>query len=1314
MVMRVLKYVVPGVVLLGLVLLFGAGYWLLRTPEGARWTLAAVSRWTPVTLEAEAIRGRLWGDLELDGLQVFWPGGEARSDALRLRWRPGDLRALRLAVMELDLGRLEIVWDAAEEPPPPAVEPEEQPLRLAWPRLEGLPLRVVLLVERLQAEQVSFGARGTAPQVLADVRLALGWQDGEVSLQDLALAGDFGRIEAQARARLTEPFLSAELRWQDEPAALDIDGVELSLELREVSGLVVGGPVTVQLYAAGAPLVQLEGRLALHEMALSFEELLLARSGAADRVRGTASVDWSGRDLQFAANLNLENLNLEPELGWATDLSGRLEVQGDLAAYAGSIDLRNARPGWEDLALAALVRGSAEDLSLSDIRARWLDGSLSGDLDMHWSAGFFLDARLSGAGLDPGVIEGAPAGRLNFDLVSALQLPPGEDLSVTAAGQLRDSHLLDQPFDAHFDLLWAEEDLHLHALHLQTEGVELEALGRLSEAVHFTALVEDFAVLLPDLSGSARAEGRVVLRDGRPGGEIRAEGSDLAIADLRLARWQLQADLRDLEAPGNIEASLWDMRHGDIRLREVEAQFAGLIEEHAIDLRLDWGTGRLRSTARGGWYDEAWRGEIARLQGEERALGAWWFAQPVRIEAGAQLVELAGLVLEAETGGVLRLDGAFAPEEFSGDLHGSWQAFNLELLNPWLPDMQLAGDTSGELEVRIHSAERLDLAAEIELATQVALETGIIEVREAALTLGWDAQGLAARALVRVDDAGTLTLVVASDDPGAPRIPERGDIEAHWSGVALEDLAARFYLPLDLWGALSADLSGNWDADLNVALRGALRIAEGGLRWRDEDGEITAALQTAQLDWQWQGADLVGELDVLLSDFGAVQGNFQLPLPARLPTAFDEAAPLAARLRVQVREHGLLATFMPGLVDETAGDLRADLQVGGSWATPVFSGDFSLTGAGAILPATGVVLRELELHGELDGQQVRLSSFGVRSGRGRLDGRGLVQLDDWALQSYSFEIAGRDFQVADLPELEIRINPDLRIEGALDRLRVSGEVRVPLFVVTGWQARTPVSPSPDVVFVNGEELEPERGLPLDLDLNLRVILGESVVIKLAGLDARLGGDLTLTMSERNDVLGTGEIRVIQGHYAAYGLRLPITRGRLFFPGGPVERPTLDILALRTVGEVRAGVQVSGTPQVPVVRLYSEPGMPDTDVLSYIVLGRPMGAGQGQVDALMLAAGALLSQGESAALQDRLRRRLGIDVFEVHGGEGEIEAAMVTIGKYLTPDLYISFGQSLFGETNVARMRYSITERWQIESQVGEVSGADLFYRLEFR
>ena len=1312
MVTRILKYALLIFVVLGLGLLLWAGHWLLRTPEGVRWTFAAVSRWTPAELEAEEIEGRLWGDLRLRNVQVAWPGGEARSDALRLRWQPRELAALRLVVHELDLGHLEILWDAADKPEPRPAEPE--PVHLSWPQVEGTALRFAVQVARLHAAQVSFGARGTSPQVLRDLEVALGWREGEVTVEGLGVSGAFGRIEGDLRALLTEPRLAAEIHWQGPQAAVEIDGARLSLNLSEASGLVVEGPFTLSLTASDAPHFSAKGRMELAEMGLRLADLQLARAAAPDRIRGWAAVDWSEVAPQFSTHLQIERLNLVSELDQPTDISGTLEARGDLQAYEGRIQLRNARAGWEGVELSALVSGSAEDLKLREIEAHWLAGILTGEVAMHWRDGLFLDAWLEGAGLDPAVVEGAPQGLMNFDVEAALRLPAGEALSVTAAGRLRESLLLERALAGSFDLSWIGEDLHLHALELQGEGIELEAAGRLSEELHFAAVVENFAALLPNLEGSARADGRVVVRDGRAGGEIRASGADLALDELRLAGWQLDAELADLEAPVRISISLTDLRQGDLRLREVEANLVGLLEEHSLALRADWGTGWMNAEAHGGWVDAAWRGEIASLHGHERGLGAWRFVQPTLLNAGAARLELSGLALAAEAGGVLRLDGDFDPQEFSGFLEGSWRDFNLELLNPWLPDMQLAGATTGDVDVRIHSAERLDVFGELDLFAQIALEKAIIEVEQAALELAWDGQGLAARAQVSVTDAGALRLQLTSDQPGAPRLPARGQMEADWSGVELADLADRMLLPLDLWGALGAEMAGGWDADLNLDLGGAVRVNEGGLRWRDEDGEIIAALQTADLTWHWRGEDLRGELDLRLADYGELLGDFRLPLPARLPTALDETAPLQAALRLQVREHGLLATFLPGLADETAGEVRADLQIGGSWLSPELSGNFSLTDAGAILPATGIVLRELELHGELDGQQVRITSFGVRSGPGRLDGSGIVHFDGWNFASFNARLAGQNFQVADLPELEIRVNPDLRLEGGLDRLLVGGEVRIPLFIVTGWQARTPVSPSADVVFVNGEELEPQQDLPFDLDLNLRLVLGESVVIKLAGLDARLGGDLTLTTSERNAIIGSGEIRVVQGHYAAYGLRLPITRGRLFFPGGPVERPTLDILALRTVGEVRAGVQVSGTPQVPVVRLYSEPGMPDTDILAYIVLGRPLGAGQGQVDALMLAAGALLSQGESAAMQDKLRRRLGIDVFEVQAGNGEVEAAMVTIGKYLTPDLYISFGQSLFGQGNVARMRYSLTEKWQIESQLGEVSGADLFYRLEFR
>ncbi len=57
--------------------------------------------------------------------------------------------------------------------------------------------------------------------------------------------------------------------------------------------------------------------------------------------------------------------------------------------------------------------------------------------------------------------------------------------------------------------------------------------------------------------------------------------------------------------------------------------------------------------------------------------------------------------------------------------------------------------------------------------------------------------------------------------------------------------------------------------------------------------------------------------------------------------------------------------------------------------------------------------------------------------------------------------------------------------------------------------------------------------------------------------------------------------------------------------------------------------------------------------------------------------------------------------------------MVTVGKYLTPKLYFSYGRSLFTEGNLFRLRYDIYKKWQIETQTGSVSGVDLYYNIEF-
>ncbi|WP_305042124.1 translocation/assembly module TamB domain-containing protein [Geoalkalibacter sp.] len=1311
MVKRLLLISALLVTALLLAVLLGGGHWLLRTPEGLRWLLASVSRWTPVTVSAEQIEGALWGELRLKELQVSWPGGEALSDALLLRWQPAALVRRRLSVDELDLGRVEVRWQAPE--PAPLVVEEREVFELAWPQLDdGLP-GITAVIGALRAERLALGSRDAEPLVLSEIHVGLGWQDGVLEARDLGVTGDFGRLSGDLGLGLVVPRFQGALQWRGSTPVAGVDGCRLDLDLVPDGALVARGPLAIALTEADAPRFAAQGRLELAATALSLADLTLRRANAPDEVRGHASLDWRDGP-RYQAQLELRQVDLGPEIGWVTALSGTLEAQGDFVDYAGRLDLANALSGWEKARLQAEVKGDTRGLGLKDIQAQWLGGTLAGQVDMDWQTGFALDAKLAGRRLDPSVIDGAPAGRLNLDVQGGLRVSPEAGLSAGASGRFLDSLLFERPFAGEFAADWEQDDLIVHALQLTGEGLHLEAAGRLAQKLDVALTVESLAVLVPELEGSARAEGWLALRDGRPGGELQAEGAGLRVADLRLERWQVRADLPNPQAPGRISARLDDLRQGELRLRQVDAEVAGLIDEHQLQLALAWSAGSVRTQARGGWREGAWRGVVESLSGEDRDLGGWRTLQPATLTAGPAELKIADLLIAADGGGDLRLDAALIPEPLSGFAEVSWRRFNLEHFNYWLSGMQLGGETAGDVELRLHSSERLDLFGDLSVSGMLATEGGILDLEQGGVSFAWDGSGLELSGNARLADFGALRWQLASPQPGAPLLPETGRLEAAWDGMELAVLAEYLPVPVELRGRLEGELSGTWGPDLTLDLAGGLRVNEGHLRWHGEDGEIGAELRSAALDWSWRGDAFAGQVDLRLADYGEARGDFRLPLPARLPTAFDDEAPLSAHLTAQVRERGLLATFLPGLADETAGDLQANLSIGGSARAPEFGGDFALTGAGALLPATGTSLRDLELRGELAAQQLRITSFGVTSGPGRLEGRGQVDFRNWQFASFQFQLDGSNFQVADLPEVEIRVSPALRLDGAPGRLNVGGEVRVPLFVVTGWQARTPVQRSPDVIIVDGEGPEPERELPFALALNLRLLLGESVVIKLHGLDARLGGDLTLLTNERNAVIGRGEIRVEQGHYSSYGIRLPITRGRLFFPGGPVERPTLDILAMRTIGEVKAGVQVSGTPQVPVVKLYSEPGMPDTDILAYIVLGRPLGAGQGQVDALMLAAGALLSQGESAAMQDKLQRRLGIDVFEVQAGDGDVAGSMVTIGKYLTPDLYISFGQSLFGEGNVARMRYSLTESWQVESQLGEVSGADLFYRLEFR
>lgn len=115
-------------------------------------------------------------------------------------------------------------------------------------------------------------------------------------------------------------------------------------------------------------------------------------------------------------------------------------------------------------------------------------------------------------------------------------------------------------------------------------------------------------------------------------------------------------------------------------------------------------------------------------------------------------------------------------------------------------------------------------------------------------------------------------------------------------------------------------------------------------------------------------------------------------------------------------------------------------------------------------------------------------------------------------------------------------------------------------------------------------------------------------------------------------------------------------------------------------------------------------MSDSDVLAYIILGRLFKSGEekDQQDLLLKAAEALLALSPSSgSLQRQLRDHLGIDTIGLETTSvGEVSYSLITVGKYLSPNLYVAFGRSLFISHNYMLARYNFLKNWHIESKMG--------------
>ena len=224
---------------------------------------------------------------------------------------------------------------------------------------------------------------------------------------------------------------------------------------------------------------------------------------------------------------------------------------------------------------------------------------------------------------------------------------------------------------------------------------------------------------------------------------------------------------------------------------------------------------------------------------------------------------------------------------------------------------------------------------------------------------------------------------------------------------------------------------------------------------------------------------------------------------------------------------------------------------------------------------------------------------------------------------------------------------------------------------------------------------------MPLEANISIELGDKVTLVGFGLNATLSGQLAVRESPGDPTLGSGQIQVA-GIYKAYGQDLKIETGRLLFASTPLANPQLNIIAVRDLAEVDARLQVTGTAERPILTVSSDPPLPQTQALSYLITGKPLSeVGQGEGD-LVTSAARSLGGAAGNLLAKNIGKRLGIDEIGIEDSQ-EIGGSAFTVGQYLSPRLYLSYGVGLFEPGQVVTLRYRISDKWSLEGSQGPLN-----------
>lgn len=1321
-----------------------------------------------VPLQGLSLELRAQGrELSLEALELAFPRSKLAAEG-----RLGDLYdpVLDLRVVSgLDLGE---VLDFFEVEPSvagtldgkvhltgpldsPRVEAEFESTDLQWHQRQPAHLKLGLNWDS------EAGRLGLRPLVF---RSSLGDLDGELTLYLDPGAGE-SHIRLQA-ANLDLERLSAELGSPVSIASrgrLELEGTWPGLDLLRFRGrgnlraqslrappkenrLPLAGALALELEPFRARLdlsalevlgARLQGRLLVHS-----PRLLEAPAQA--QVEGPVKVQIEDLvEVLTQAGAFLGDQSLLPPLPLAGPLQLALQFRGTLEGPSFSSRLQSAglRVGkLEEVGLQGELDYDGERLRISDTFLRWREQGLhlEGLVSLGPDPSFTLGVRLEDLGIET-LLEAA---RMDWPLGGRLQ------------GELAARGTWQQP----------QARLSLNVSDLQMFGRPFAALGLEAELAEGQVSLERLSLRQtgePDGGGSLQAQGRYHLQAGRYAVSLRAD-------DLRL---------QDLPVPEGIslegELSLQAEGEGDLDepLLDLELEVSGLRVEQQIvgDLRA---AGSLRGSH---WSLE---GGVSGMALEFQGSGETAAPYPLQLRVAARDLDLSSLPLPVPEGQTW--SGILAGEvRAAGDVQ-NWREGRVEVRIPRLQAslgghrVQLESPLRAELtpgQFRLEPLVVSSANSRVEVEGRLSLDRpappGEIRVQgdldladlagffpaaaeldpQGRMVLRGELRGDLQRLEPRLEislSGGRIQLPAARlplEDVGLEAGLEEGSLVVRRLGARLGEgtLEARAALPLEFvppdWPLPFVKAGGPARLQVQVEdlqlgsfrflpedISGLVFVGVEAEASRPELESLTARVEFGRLELDLAGYRVAQDSPSrLLLQRGSLQvERFQLS-GAGTRVGLQGGTRLGETPLLDLRLEGRADAAMLGLLAgglQSSGEVRFELEAGGTPGTPRLAGYLEMEGGGWSLTAPRVQAQNVDFRIRLLPDRLEVERFEGELNGGTLQVTGGAGLSGMELGPLDLNAAA-DGVFLNFPEgLRTSSRARLRLTSQEELIWVAGQVEI----LEGSYTETLDIESELLNWIRSQrspEFVDERS-PLLSKLRFNVGVSTLHPITLNNNLARL----LLTMNLR--LVGsyyrpglTGRIALEEGGQLYLRERTYLVeRGVVSFLDETRIEPSLDILA-RT--QVSAGnsydvsLRVSGDPENLKTTLSSDPPLPEPDILALLLTGRTLEQVRGsELDVLREQALSYLAGGLGTRLGREAGQALGLSQVRIEPSLISPESnpgARLTLGQNLTPDLRLIYSMNLLDSSDqIWVTEYDLTRDFNTRG----VKQNDNTYRFEFR